>query len=298
MSLATREAIAFHLLVSPWIAGFALFTAGAMIFSIVISFTDWQVLLPVHFVGLKNYQRALFRDPLVKQSLKVTAIYTFSAVPLDLILAMTVAILMNQKVRFLGLWRTIYYLPAVIPSVAVAMLWMWIFNPKFGVLNWLLSLVGVRGPGWIYTPEWALPSLVLTSLWGIGGSMLIYLAGLQGIPTQLYESAKIDGAGTVKLFRYITLPMMTPVIFFNLVMGIIGSFQVFTNAFIMTNGGPVNATLFYVLYLYRQAFQGYKMGYGAALAWILFVIIISFTLLIIRSSAAWVFYEASLRKAR
>jgi len=205
---------------------------------------------------------------------------------------------MNQKVRGILWFRTLYYLPSVISGVAVSLLWVWIFNPQFGVLNYLLGKVGITGPEWLYSEFWVLPAFVIMSLWTIGGGMIIFLAGLQGIPIELYEAAELDGANQIQKFFRITIPMISPIIFFNLVMGIIGSFQVFTQAYIMTSGGPHYASLFYVLYLYQQAFQYFRMGYASALAWILFLVILFFTLLVFKSSPLWVYYEGTLRKGR
>jgi multiple sugar transport system permease protein len=198
---------------------------------------------------------------------------------------------MNQDVKGLAVWRTIYYLPAVVSGVAVSLLWIWILNPQFGVVNVLLAKVGIAGPQWLQSKDWALPSLVLMSLWGAGGSMVIYLAGLQGIPTDLYDAATIDGTTAWSRFRYITVPLMTPVLFLQLVTGIIGSFQTFTQGYVMTGGGPGHATHFYVLYLYQRAFEDRMMGRASAMAWVLFVIILSLTLLVFRTQRHWVYYE-------
>jgi multiple sugar transport system permease protein len=206
------------------------------------------------------------------------------------------AVLLNQDVRGLSIYRTIFYLPSVVSGVAVAMLWLWVFNPELGVVNSLLGIVGIEGPKWFASSKWALTTFIITSLWGIGGGMVIYLAGLQGVPTSLYEAAELDGATAWHRFWHITIPMTSPVIFFNLIMGIIGSFQVFTGGYVITNGGPANATLFYVLYLYRNAFQYFKMGYASALAWILFIVILVLTLLMFRLVGGLVYYEGSPRK--
>jgi multiple sugar transport system permease protein len=212
-------------------------------------------------------------------------------------MALAVALLLNQKVVALGFWRLVYYLPSVVSGVAVAILWGWVLNPRFGLLNAGLMALGVQNPPrWLYSEQWAVPGFILMGLWGAGGAMLLYLAGLQGIPTALYEAADIDGANSWNKFWYITLPMLTPTIFFNTLMSIIASFQVFTQVYIMTNGGPNNATLTMVLYLYRRAFVNLKFGYASALAWILFFIILIFTMMVIRSSDLWVYYEGELRK--
>jgi len=294
-SLARREAITFYLCISPWLLGFLLFVLGPMLASLGISFTRWDLLTPAKFIGWRNYEKMLTRDPLVWQSLRVTAIYTSAYVPLELAGGLVLALIMNQKLRLRGVFRTIYYLPSVLPGVAFVVLWMWILHPDVGLINTLLSYVGVEGPRWLADPDWALPALLMMSLWGLGRSMVIYLASLQGIPQQLYEAAAMDGAGSWQVFWKITLPMLTPTIFFNLVLSIISTFQTFTSAFVATDGGPLDSTLFYVLYLYRQAFQFFNMGYASALAWVLFLIILVLTLLIVRSSERWVYYEGARR---
>ena len=290
-SLARRETLTFYLLVSPWLVGFLIFVLGPMVASLFISFTRWDLLSPAEFIGLQNYEKMFTRDPLFWQSLKVTAIYTVVYVPLELAGGLLLALLMNQKLRFVGLFRTIYYLPSVLPGVAFVVLWMWILHPDVGLLNTLLSYVGIQGPRWLVDPRWALPALLMMSMWGLGRSMVIYLASLQGIPEHLYEAAAIDGAGSWHTFWRITLPMLTPTIFFNLVLSVISTFQTFTSAFVATDGGPLDSTLFYVLYLFRQAFQYFNMGYASALAWVFFVLILTLTLLIVRSSDRWVYYE-------
>jgi multiple sugar transport system permease protein len=290
-SLARREALTFYLLISPWLLGLLLFVLGPMVASLVISFTQWDLLSAAKFVGLDNYQKLFSRDPLFWQSLKVTVLYTVAYVPLELAGGLVLALLMNQPLRGIGLFRTIYYLPSVLPGVAFVVLWMWILHPDVGLINTLLSYVGIDGPRWLADPDWALPALLMMSLWGLGRSMVIYLASLQGIPQQLYEAASIDGAGRWQSFWRITLPMLTPTIFFNLVLSIISTFQTFTSAFVATNGGPLDSTLFYVLYIFRQAFEYFNMGYASALAWVLFVIILVLTLLVVRTSDRWVYYE-------
>jgi multiple sugar transport system permease protein len=216
------------------------------------------------------------------------------AIPLGLIASMALALLMNQNVRGIALWRTVYYLPSVVSGVPVALLWLWIFNPQFGIVNWVLSLFGIAGPGWLLDETWVLPAFVIISLWGVGGSMVIYLAGLQGIPTHLYEAAEIDGATNWSRFWHVTLPMMSPVIFFNLIIGIISSFQVFTTPYVMTRGGPNNASMFYGLNLFFNGFQYFKMGYASAMAWILFVIILALVIVAFKTSTLWVYYEGQV----
>ncbi len=292
--LSFWESLNAWIFVLPWILGFFLFTGGPILASLVISFTHWDIVNPPEWAGLANYE-SMLSDPLFFQSLKVTTMYALVAVPLQIVVGLFVAILLNTKIRLIGLYRTLFYLPAVLPIVSVAVMWRWILSRDWGLINWFLSLFGVYGPGWLSEPEWALPALILMSLWGVGAGMLIYLAGLQGIPTDLYEAAKVDGAGPWAQFVYVTLPMISPVILFQLVVGLIAAFQVFAQPFIMTQGGPQNATLFYLLHLFRNAFEFFRMGYASALSWVLFMYIAILTMLIFRFSAAWVFYEGEIR---
>jgi multiple sugar transport system permease protein len=207
------------------------------------------------------------------------------------VFALLLALLLNQRVRGLAVFRTIFYLPSVASGVAVAVLFLWIFNPQFGLVNSLLSYVGIQGPGWLASPEWALPTLILMSLWSVGGTMIIFLAGLQNVPNELLEAASLDGAGVWQRFRFVTVPLLTPTILFNLVLLIINQFQTFTQAYTMTNGGPLYSTLFYVYYLYQNAFTDLNMGYAAALAWVLFAIVLVLTIVVMRTSDRWVFYQ-------
>lgn len=295
---ARREAIEGYIFIMPWLLGFVIFLVGPLVASLYFSFTQYELATPPVFVGLKNYAK-LIADPLFYQSLKVTAVYTLFSVPLGITLSFLVALLLNQKVKWLGFFRTMYYMPVLVPAVASAMLWVWLLNPEFGLVNTMLKLLfHVKGPSWLGNTRWALPSIIIMSLWGVGGPMLIYLAGLQGVPTELYEAAKIDGANSWQSFRYVTIPQMSPVIFYNLVSGIIGSFQVFSAGYLMTGGGPGHSTLFYVLYLYNNAFRWFKMGYASALAWVLFVIVMVLTVVTIRSSSAWVYYSGELKGRR
>jgi len=296
-TLLRREALDGYLFISPWIIGFLLFTLGPMAFSLYASFCDWDMLHPPRWVGLTNYRQMFTDDFRFVKSLGVTLKYSAMALPLGVVTSLGIAILLNQKVKGLTFFRAIYYIPAILPGVAVAMLWKWIFNPESGVINLLLARLGIDGPGWFTDPAWAVPALVIMSLWGAGAGMIIYLAGLQSVPTQLYEAAEIDGAGPWMKFRSVTLPMISPTIFFNVVMGIIGSFQVFTSAFVITGGAgsPAYSTLFYVLYLYQKAFNYFAMGYACALAWVLFLIILTLTLIVFWSGKHWVYYEAERR---
>ncbi|MCQ6267928.1 sugar ABC transporter permease [Fictibacillus sp. WQ 8-8] len=290
-----KEGLTFYLLISPWLLGFLFFILGPMIASLYISFTDWDLLTPAKWTGLDNYVKAFTGDPLFWQALKVTMIYSLFSVPIGLIVSLGVAMLLNQAVRGMSIFRTIYYLPAVVSGVSVMVLWMYIFNPQIGLLNTVLGYFGIKGPGWIFDPKWALLSIVIMSLWGVGGGIIIWLAGLNGIPDYLYEAADLDGASKFQKFMHITVPMLTPTIFFNLITGIIGALQTFGEAYVMTKGGPLNSTLFFNYYLFRKAFEEFDMGYASALAWILFIIIFIFTLLVFRSSALWVHYEGEKR---
>ncbi len=296
MTLGRREAIWAYVLISPWIIGFIIFTAGPMVASLFLSMTNYDVVNPPTFLGASNYVKMFTQDRQFWHALRVTLTYAVVAVPLGLTFGFMLALMLNARIPGVSVWRTVYYMPSVVSGVAVAILWSTLFNARFGIVNWVLSWFGIKGPAWLSSPDWALPALIIMSLWGVGGGMIIYLAGLQGIPTTLYDAAKVDGANAWHQLRHVTLPMMTPIIFYNLVMGVIGTFQYFTNAYVMTRGGPVEATLFYNLYLYFNAFSYMKMGYASALAWVLFVIVLLLTLLIFRSSAAWVYYEGSLKR--
>lgn len=288
---ARREAIAFYLCISPWIVGFLTFVLGPMVASFWISFTEWDLLSPARWIGLRNYQRMVTRDPLFWQSLKVTTMYTAAYVPTELIGSLSIALLMNQRVRGISVFRTIFYLPSVLSGVAFVVVWMWLLHPEAGLINASLRMIGIHGPRWLADPDWALWALWMMSLWGLGRAAVIYLAGLKNVPRELHEAAAIDGANAWQSFRHVTIPMLTPTIFFNLVLSVISTFQTFTSAFVATDGGPLDSTLFYVLYLYRQAFQYFKMGYASAMAWVLFAIVLILTWLIVRSAGSWVYYE-------
>lgn len=292
--ISRKEAISGYLFISPWLVGFLVLFAGPIVASLLLSFCQWDIMSPIKWVGLANFDR-LIHDELFWQSLKVTGLFTLLDVPLCLFLGIGVALLMNQKVPGLSFFRTVYYLPSVVSGVAVSLLWIWIYNPDHGLLNNFLRHVGIQGPQWLQDPRWALIALIGVSVWQVGGTMIIYLAGIQGIPTQLFEAARIDGANRGQILVKITLPMLTPVIFYNMVVGIIKSLQTFTEVYVMTSGGPNNATLFYMLNLYRNAFKWFKMGYASALAWILFVLILGCTLFLLRSSSSWVYYESEAR---
>lgn len=298
-ALARKEALWFYVLVSPWLAGFILFAGGPTVASAYLSLThNDPVNWPPTWVGLLNYD-VMFRDRLFWKALQVTTYYTALAVPLSVIFATFIALILNERLPGTAVWRTIYYLPSIVTGVPVALMWNWIFQPQFGLVNGLLYDLGVPPeylPRWLSDPAWAVPTFVIMSLWQFGGPMLIYLASIQGVPSQLYEAAQLDGASKLRQIWHITLPSISPVIFFNGILAIIASFQVFTNAFVITNGGPNYATYFMVFMIYQNAFTFISnMGYADALAWILFMIMLIFTGLAFRSSRHWVFYEAVAR---
>jgi len=291
MKKVLRANLEGYLFIMPWLIGLVCLTIGPMLLSLYMSLTEWDLFSPPRFVGLGNYQKLIFGDPLFWKSLGNTVYYVGGRVPVVIILALVVAVLLNQRIPLRNFLRTVYYLPTVTPEVAMFVLWVWMFDPGNGIINDLLALVGIKpGPEWLGSSDWAMPALIIVATWSIGSVMVIFLAGLQGVPQHLYEAAELDGAGAWHKVRHVTLPLITPVIFFNLIMGIIGAFQMFTKAFVMTNGGPANATLMYVLYLYDQAFLWFRMGYGSALAWILFAILFILTFIMFRRSQ-WVYYE-------
>lgn len=288
---AREERLTAYLFILPICLGLVLFFVGPMISSLYLSFTRYDVLRPSHFIGLKNYMD-LFKDELFWTSLSNTAFMTLVGVPINILIAILLALLLNHRdMAGIAVYRTLFYMPAITPTVAAAVLWYWILNSQWGVLNQVLGLLGIHGPLWLGDPLWSKPSIILMNMINVGPTMLIFLAGLQGIPTQLYESAKIDGASKWKMTFSITLPLLTPTIFFNVVMGMIGTLQMFTEAYVLTQGGPLNSTLFYVYYLFNNGFAFFKMGYASAMAWILFVIIFLVTRLQFYLSKLWVFYE-------
>ena len=295
-AMARREAIEGLIGISPWLIGFCAFTLGPFIASIALSLTDWRITTGFKFIGLKNYITILSDDPNFVQSIKVTFNYVALALPLGLLGGLGLSLLLNQKRPGARTFATIFYLPAVLSGVSVALMWMWLLNPDYGVVNTMLSWVGIQGPNWFWDPDWALASVVLMSLWRLGGSAIIYLAGLQNIPPQLYEAAEIDGAGRWSKLINVTLPLLTPTIFFQLVMELIEAFQVFTVVYIITDGGPMRSTLFYLFYMFRTAFEDFEMGYASALAWIMGIIILTFTALVFKSSPMWVFYESDVKQ--
>jgi multiple sugar transport system permease protein len=290
LTLSQRRNITGYLFISPFILGFLFWFLIPALIALYLTVHQWNLISPPRFVGLDNIEH-LFNDPLLPQSLKATVTYTIVAVPLGLLASFGLALLLNNRVPGIGFFRTVFYLPSIIPAVASAALWAWIFNTEFGLMNVLIRALGGPKIPWLQSPSWALPALIMMSLWNVGGTMIIFLAGLQGIPNIYYEAAEIDGAGRWQKLRQITLPMMSPVIFFNLITGFINSFQVFVAGYLITDGGPTNSTLFLVLYIYRTAFRSLNMGYAATLSWLLFFILMGLSFLVFRYIGSRVYYE-------
>jgi len=279
------------LFICPWLVGFLIFTAGPMLTSLYLSFHKYD-LSSIKYVGGENYRRLFAEDPLFWKALKNTLFYAVVSVPLGLIGSLSIALLLNQNVRGQKIFRTCFYLPSLVPAVAASLVWQWVFNADNGILNTILEKVGLPGPQWLQDERFTPWAFAIMSLWGVGGGrMIIFLAGLQGIPDSYYEAARLDGAGSWTCFRSVTVPMLSPVIFFNLVLGIIGSFQLFTTAYVMTGGGPNHSSLYYALYLFQNAFQYLKFGKASAMAWILFAILLALTYIQFRTSKRWVYYE-------
>ncbi|MCW5941174.1 MAG: sugar ABC transporter permease [Fimbriimonadaceae bacterium] len=286
-----RNNLTAYLFLSPWLVGLLAFTIWPFFQSIYLSFTRYNIVTTPKWVGIANYRMLLTQDELFWRSAWVTVKYACVSVPLGIVFGVGLAMLLNANVRGIALFRTIFYLPSIVPTVATSVLFIWLLNPNIGLVNRLLGLVGITGPAWLNTAPWAFYSLVMMALWGVGGSMVIYLAGLKDIPRHLYEAADLDGAGAFGKMVHVTLPMMTPVIFFNLVMGIIGAFQTFTQAYVITpNGGPQDSTYFYSLYLYNRAWKYLDMGYASAMAWMLFLVIVVLTAVVFRTQRRWVHY--------
>ncbi len=299
--LRRQEALTAYALISPWLIGFIWFTAIPMGIAIYLSLTKYQIISPPEWVGLSNFTK-LFQDQRFRVALFNTAFYAGISVPLYLAASFVAALAMNLKIRGIRWYRTIFYLPSITPAVANAMLWLWIFNPQWGLANSVLKFLGIPTQDWLLDPKLSKPCLIFMGLWGIGPTMIIFLAGLQNIPEQLYEAAMIDGAGQWARFRNVTLPMLSPVTFFNLIMGIINAFQIFTTAYIMTTGGAggersygvggvLDSLLFYVLYLWQNAFEFWRMGYAAAMGWVLLFIILVLTYIQFKLAERWVYYE-------
>ncbi len=289
-TLAFRRNITGYLFISPFMLGFILWFLIPALIALYLSVHQWNLMSAPEFVGLANVEH-LFKDPLLPQALKATFLYTIISVPVGMVLSFGLAMLLNNQLPGIGIFRTIFYLPSIIPAVASAALWAWMFNTEFGLINVIIRAFGGQKIPWLQSPGWALPALIIISLWSVGGAMIIFLAGLQGIPEIYYEAAEIDGAGRWAKLRHITLPLMSPVFFFNLVIGFINSFQVFIAGYLITDGGPVNATLFLVLYIYRTAFRSLNMGYAATMSWLLFFILMGLSFLVFRYIGNRVYYE-------
>ncbi|MCH8978924.1 MAG: sugar ABC transporter permease [Armatimonadetes bacterium] len=275
----------------PWIIGFGIFLAYPIFASIYFSFTEYSVLKPAMWTGVENYE-TLISDKIFRKSLVNTLIFAVAFVPVSTFVALGLALLLNTKVKFMSLYRTVFFVPSLVPVVSMVILWIWLFNGEYGLINTILGWVGVEGPNWLGDPKWSKSAIIFMSTWGVGNAMIIYLAGLQEVPQSLYEAADIDGASPWRKTLHVTIPLISPVIMFNVIMGIIGSLQIFTQPFIMSEtGSPARSIYFYSMYLFDNAFKYHKMGYASAMAWIMFIIIFGLTLLAIKASNKYVHYE-------
>jgi multiple sugar transport system permease protein len=298
-----KEALWFYLLVLPWVIGFLVLTLGPMIYSFVLSLTNWDLFTPPKFVGLGNYIRLFTRDKVFWKTVSNTLYYAFLSVPLSMLFSLFIAYFLNRPIKGTAFYRTLYYIPATVPAVASALLFKWLLAPDAGMINRFLALFGVDGPAWLLEPAWVKPALILMSLWTVGVNITLLMAGMKSIPSEFYEAAELDGATPAVQYFRITLPLLTPVIFFNVIISLIGALQVFTQIYIMTGsgattmGGPNNASMMIVPYLFNNGFRFYKMGYASAIAWILFVLVLLLTLIVFRSSSAWVYYETEVRRS-
>ena len=299
--LRRRHVLEGYLYLAPWLIGYVVFTAGPVLASLGLSFTSYNLISPPTFVGLANFVEAFTKDQQFWPSLERTFRYAVISVPLGIVGSLAVALLLNVRVRGTSFFRTLFFMPSLVPIVASSVLWAWLLQPEWGLVNLaIFQLTGQPGPRWFQAPEWAMAGLISLALWtSVGGTrMIIFLAGLQGVPQELYDAAAIDGANRWQRFRNVTLPLITPTVFFNMVLGVINALQVFTVVFVVTGGGPAYATWVYALHIYKQAFSYFSMGYASALAWVLFLVILAFTLAIFKSSPAWVYYEGELRGRR
>ena len=290
-TMKKKKSIIPLLFISPWIIGFLVFTLGPLVMSLIMSFFNWPVIGKPEFIGFDNYVQMFTKDPQFGKSLLITIKFALLFVPLNIIVSLILAVLISQPVKGSGVFRTIFYLPSVVSGVAVSIIWGWILNSEYGLLNYLLSLIGVEGPRWLSSPNWALIAMVIAAVWGLGTLMLIFYTGLKNIPVELYEAASIDGASPLVRFFKITLPMLSPTILFNVITSTIGALQQLTLALLLTNGGPSKSTYFYGMFVYNNAFKHFKLGYASANAWFMFIIILALTALIFKSSSMWVFYE-------
>lgn len=290
LSESKRDNMYFYLFISPWLIGFIVFALYPILASLYYSFTDYDIISSPHFIGLDNYKE-LFEDELFYKSIAVTLKYTLISVPLGLFLSLIFAMLMNMKIPARGFFRTAMYFPSMVSGVSMSLLWFWIFNPEVGVFNYILSWFGVKGPAWFLDENFAIWALIIMTFWGVGAGMIIFLAGLQGVPSSLLEAAKLDGAGRWTSFWNVTFPMISPVFLFQLIMSVIESFQVFTQAYVMTQGGPNYSTRFYVYNVFVSAFKDFRLGYASAMAWLLLLAILIITVIIMQSSNRFVYYE-------
>nr|WP_285850988.1 MULTISPECIES: sugar ABC transporter permease [Bacillaceae] len=299
VSLQRKEGLQGYLFIAPWIIGFLFFLAGPLLFSLYGSFTNYNITSSMDFIGLDNFKKMFTNDPIIWLSLRNTLYFVVVSVPLTTAGAVLLAVLLNQGVRGMRVFRTIFYLPAVLSGVGVYLLWMQLLSPSTGLVNTLLGFVGIEGPAWLTDPSWTKNALIFMKMWSVGGGMLLYLASLQGVSPSLYEAAEIDGASTFRKFFHITLPMITPVIFFDLVTSTIGAFQIFQEAYVMSesgDGGPANSLVFYNLHMWNKAFEVFDMGYAMAMSWVLFIIILVLTVFNLKLAPRWVHYEGEDQK--
>jgi multiple sugar transport system permease protein len=294
-----KETLWFYLLISPWLIGFVLLTLGPMLYSIFLSLTSWDLFTAPKFIGLANYVKLFTRDTIFWKAVYNTLYYALISVPLGLIFSVFIVYLLNRPIKGSRLYRTLFYIPATVPGVASALLFKWLLAPDAGLINQFLAILGIKGPAWLLDPVWVKPAFILMNLWTIGAGVTLLMAGIKSIPREFYEAAALDGARADQQFLLISLPMLTPVIFFNLINNLIGALQVFTQIYIMTQPryGPNNASMMIVPYLYDNGFHFYKMGYASAIAWVLFMLVMVFTIMVFRSSRLWVYYETDVRKA-
>ncbi len=289
-----RKRVPF-LFILPWIIGFIVFTLGPLAFSLIMSLFDWPIAGEAKFVGFDNFTKMFTADPQFYDSLWITLKFALIFVPLNLLVALVLALLITQPIKGIKIFRTIFYLPAVVSGVAVSIIWGWMFNSEYGVLNYILSFLGIEGPNWLIDPKWAIVTIVIASAWGVGTMMLIFYTDIKGIPQEMYEAAAIDGAGPIRQFISITIPTITPTILFNVITSVIAALQQLTLVLLLTGGGPLKSTYFYGLFVYNNAFKHHELGYASANAWFMFIIILILTMLIFKSSSAWVFYEAEVK---
>lgn len=285
-----------YLFILPWIIGFIVFTLGPLVFSFIMSLFDWPVTSDPTFVGFGNYIKMFTDDPQFYKSITITFKFALVFVPLNLFIALALALLITQSIKGIKIFRTIFYLPTVVSGVAISIIWGWIFNSEYGILNYLLSFIGIEGPKWLIDPKWAIITIVIASAWGVGTMMLIFYTDIKSIPKDIYEAAAIDGAGPLRQFFYITIPSITPTILFNVITSVIGALQQLTLVLLLTGGGPLKSTYFYGLFVYNNAFKHHKLGYASANAWFMFIVILLLTLLIFKTSSTWVFYENEVKK--